>query len=131
MKFKLSWQASVRCHLHVSCFTCRRNLHVTYCFAAATEAHQKDTALAEPADQPAGFAQDAPAAAAAVTAQMNGPIGPCMPQAAPSASALGDDVTTYEAGPHLPSADSNAQQPATGMPCVVLLQPLVLVMEFD
>lgn len=100
--------------------------------AAAKEAHQKDTARVEPADQPSGSTQDAPAAAAAaVTAQLKSPIGPCMPQPAPAALAVSGDGTTYEAGPQLASADSNGHQFATGVPCLVSFQPLVLVMEVD
>lgn len=82
----------------------------------------------EPADKPSGSVQDA---AAAVTAQLNGPIGPCMPQPAASASALSGDDTTYEAGPQPPSTDSDGQPSANGMPCLVLFQPLVLVMDFN
>ena len=94
-------------------------------FAATSEPHQKGTAIAEPAQEPSGSAQHA---AAEVTAPLGGPIGP---QPAPSASGLGDDDTTCAPGPQLPRADSNGLQPANGIACPVLFQPIVLVAEFS
>lgn len=129
MKLRQSWQLLVRHHPNVLCCACTQDLACHTLFAAATEPHQADTPSVGPADdEQSESVQDATAA----TAELNGPIGPCMPQHASSPSALCDDDDAFAAGPQGPSgAESNKQQPAKSMPHVLVLRvlPPMLVME--
>ena len=130
MKLKPSWQLLVCCHLCRAAIALEFACHMLS--AAASELHQKDTANVEAAEEPSESAQHAAAAAAdAETAPLGGPIGPHMPQPAPSASGLSDDDTMCAPGPQLPGADSNRQQLANGMACPVVFQLCLLLLEIN
>lgn len=102
------------------CCACTKNLACHTLFAAATEPPQADIPSEEPGDDSqATSVQHATAA----TEELNGLIGPCMPQHASSPSAVGDDDDTFAAGPQgLGAADSNGQRLANSMPYLLVLR---------